>query len=103
MSFCTNEKCFHFGQEFLRNCRRSHKAKGDASKVTNCRTFQNLILDSCQTNRDQKLQLPNKVLDLIHKRVQKRPSKNDLNFNFIHQEDVFVIAELAYSMGIDNL
>ena len=43
--------------------------------------------------------LPDTVLDLIHKRVQHRPSGNDSNFNFIHQEDVFVIADLAYSIG----
>jgi hypothetical protein len=43
--------------------------------------------------------LPDKVLALIHTRLQYRPSDYDSNFNFVHQEDVFVIADLAYSVG----
>lgn len=43
--------------------------------------------------------LPDEVLALIHSRVEKRPCNNDGNFNYIHQEDVFVIADLAYQKG----
>lgn len=54
-----------------------------------------------------KFKLPSNVLDLLHSKVEKRPSDKDSNFNYIHQEDVFLIAELAFSEGYsrasDNL
>jgi hypothetical protein len=43
--------------------------------------------------------LPNEILDQIHSKVAYRPSNKDSNFNFIHQEDVFIIAGLAYEAG----
>ena len=46
-----------------------------------------------------KQKLPDEVLAMIHFHKEHRPSKHDSNFNYVHQENVFTIAELAYKMG----
>ena len=37
--------------------------------------------------------IPDEIHKMIKKHVEKRPSKNDSNFNYIHQENVFLIVE----------
>lgn len=36
------------------------------------------------------------ILKKVHEKVEKRPSENDSNFNYVHQEDVIELVKLAY-------
>ena len=45
------------------------------------------------------MKLPDDILTRIQESVQVRRSPLDSNFNFIHQEDVFIIAQLAFQRG----
>ena len=46
-----------------------------------------------------KSKIPNEIYSMIQKYIEKRPNQNDSNFNYVHQENVFLIVEKAIDLA----
>ena len=46
-----------------------------------------------------KTKIPNEIYAMIKKYLEKRPNKKDSNFNYVHQENVFLIVGKAIELA----